>query len=128
MAPDSTTHPVLYPNRMGRKALLLPVLAFLVAATVPVLFGSLPEWLISLCFFGAGLLLLGSIPFGAWVAWSGRKTNRRQSWSGLGGCALGLGLSAYMVLAMLLISQKAEAAQKALEAIQAADSQNLPGR
>ncbi len=92
------------------------------------LFGSLPEWLANLCLFAAGLFLLGSIPFAAWVAWSGRKTNRPQFRQGLGGCALGVALSAFTLFALHQIRMKAEATQKALEASQAADSQALPPR
>lgn len=102
-------------DKLGRATILLPVLAFLTFAIVPVLLIPGPENLrnsVALLALGA---LLVSGPFGAVVAWKRHKSGDPLWRFPLAGAVSGLALTALTALGMQYVEKKRQADQKALE-------------
>ena len=109
-------------DKLGRAAILLPVVAFAGLAIAPVAPG--PETLrlaIALLLLG-GLLVSG--PFGAWALWQKRRTGRPDRRLAMVGCVTGLGLSLYAMVGMHFIGVKAEKERRTLEERQRVEAQS----
>ena len=110
---DSVSSPS--PDRWGLAAVLLPIIAVGTLFLLPYLLPSQPQGVAKFIPAAVVFALLLSIPFGACVALSGWKKDRRRMAKGIAGFVTGIVCSALVVVGLMNIARQTRALQAELE-------------
>jgi len=98
-------------DRWGLAAILLPVIAMGIFLSLPYLFPSQLQGVAKFIPAAVIFALLLSIPFGACVALSGWKKDRRRMARGIAGFATGVVCSVLVVIGLMVVTKKTRALQ-----------------
>jgi hypothetical protein len=106
-------------DRIGRAAILLPILAVLLNLAGSFLGPSVKSSVATALILASFLLVFASVPFAGVVAIHARRVDRTRLRRALIGLSLGLGFSAFFIYGTWLVNAKTRAIQEHLETLQA---------